>query len=176
MIKDSGFRNYRLMLIVVVAVQAILSFIYIWTFASDVFGWRKTPLSWQLTEIVQMLTIFGLLLGTFLGAVLLKNFVRQRNELEARLHTASGEFNELMWKRFKQWGLTPSESDVALFAIKGFSNAEIAEMRGKSIGTIKAQSNSVFRKAGVNGRTQLVSLFIEDLTGSIGRSLEGAEN
>jgi len=170
MIKDSSFRAYHAMLIGIVIVQAGLSAIYIGAFVVDVFGLRTTPPSWQFDEAVQVLTIFGLSFGTLLGAVLLKNFARQRKNLEARLQTASGQFNEVMWGRFKQWGLTPSESDVALFAIKGFTNAEIAEMRGKSIGTVKAQSNSVFRKAGVNGRAQLVSLFIEDLTGNIGEN------
>ncbi len=173
--KDAGYRNYRLMLIGVVLVQAVLSILYIGLFIIDLTGLAATPLSWQIHEIMQLMTIAGLLLGTFLGGVLLKNFVKQRRESEARLHTASGEFNTLMWDRFAEWGLTPSESDVAMFAIKGFSNAEIAEMRGKSIGTIKAQSNSVFRKAGVSGRAQLVSLFIEDLTAEIGEMPDAAE-
>ena len=30
---------------------------------------------------------------------------------------------------------------------------------------MKAHSNAIYRKAGVNGRTQLLSLFIEDLMG-----------
>jgi len=57
----------------------------------------------------------------------------------------------------------PSEKDVALFAIKGMSTAEIATMRSTSEGTVKAQTNAIYRKAGVTGRSQLLSLFIEDL-------------
>lgn len=60
-------------------------------------------------------------------------------------------------------GLTPSERDVAWFTIKGLSLAEIARMRQTSDGTVKAQSNAIYRKAGVSGRTQLLSLFLEDL-------------
>ena len=59
--------------------------------------------------------------------------------------------------------LTPSERDVALFAIKGMSTAEIASLRSTSEGTVKAQTNAIYRKAGVSGRSQLLSLFIEDL-------------
>ena len=53
--------------------------------------------------------------------------------------------------------------DVALFAIKGMSTAEIASLRSTSEGTVKAQTNAIYRKAGVSGRSQLLSLFIEDL-------------
>ena len=68
-----------------------------------------------------------------------------------------------MHERFNAWGLTPAERDVALFAIKGLSTAEIAGLRGTSEGTVKAQSNAIYRKAGVSSRSQLLSLFIEDL-------------
>ncbi len=52
---------------------------------------------------------------------------------------------------------------MALFAIKGMSTQEIATLRWTSEGTVKAQTNAIYRKAGVTGRPQLLSLFIEDL-------------
>ena len=70
---------------------------------------------------------------------------------------------ELLEDRFDEWGLTPAERDVALFTIKGLSVSDIAELRATSEGTVKAQSAGIYRKAGVNNRTQLVSLFIDDL-------------
>jgi DNA-binding CsgD family transcriptional regulator len=68
-----------------------------------------------------------------------------------------------MDEMFVLWGLTPAEQDVALFAVKGFTTAEIAGLRGVSEGTIKAQTNAIYRKAGVSGRAQLLSLFIDQL-------------
>ena len=68
-----------------------------------------------------------------------------------------------MEDRFDDWSLTPSERDVAMLAIKGLSIAEIAEARQTKNGTIKAQSNAICRKAGVSGRPQLLSLFIDEL-------------
>ena len=68
-----------------------------------------------------------------------------------------------MEERFIEWGLTPAERDVALFAIKGMSTQEIAALRSTSEGTVKAQTNAIYRKAGVTGRPQLLSLFIDDL-------------
>ena len=58
-------------------------------------------------------------------------------------------------------GLSPSEQAVAVFAMKGFSNGEIAELRGTSASTIKSQMNSVFRKAGFANRQQLISFLVE---------------
>ena len=45
------------------------------------------------------------------------------------------------------------------------SIAEIASLRQTSEGTVKAQTNAIYRKAGVSGRPQLLSLFVEDLMG-----------
>ena len=70
---------------------------------------------------------------------------------------------DLLEERFGDWGLTPAERDVALFAIKGMSTSEIAALRDVSEGTIKAQTNAIYRKADVAGRPQLLSLFIDDL-------------
>ncbi|SIO31812.1 regulatory protein, luxR family [Vannielia litorea] len=61
--------------------------------------------------------------------------------------------------------LTPAERDVALFAMKGVSTAEIAVLRNTSEGTVKARTAAIYRKAGVTGRPQLMSHFIEDLMG-----------
>jgi len=40
---------------------------------------------------------------------------------------------------------------------------EIARLRDTSEGTVKAQSNAIYRKAGVSGRYQLLSLFVDEL-------------
>ena len=70
---------------------------------------------------------------------------------------------DLLEERFAEWALSPAERDVALFAIKGMSTAEIGVLRQTSEGTVKAQTNAIYRKAGVTGRPQLLSVFIEDL-------------
>jgi DNA-binding CsgD family transcriptional regulator len=70
---------------------------------------------------------------------------------------------EVLEERFAEWGLTPAERDVALFSIKGLSISEISQIRTTSEGTVKAQTNAIYRKAGVSGRLQLLSLFIDEL-------------
>ena len=43
------------------------------------------------------------------------------------------------------------------------ATSEIASLRDTSEGTVKAQTNAIFRKADVSGRPQLLSHFIDDL-------------
>ena len=66
-------------------------------------------------------------------------------------------------EKFGEWALTVAEKDVALFLLKGMSTHEISDLRQTSEGTVKAQTNAIYRKAGVTGRPQLLSLFIDDL-------------
>ena len=163
MIKISRLRISTLLLAAIVFLQVTLSLFYIFDMTMEIFGIRKVPVSWEYREIVQMVTIFGMLLGAFLGIVVLVGIGKSIREVDNRMLAASGEFHELMTRRFEEWGLTPSEKDVALLTLKGLSNSEIAEVRGKSVGTIKAQCNAIYQKSGVNSRTQLISYFIEDL-------------
>jgi DNA-binding CsgD family transcriptional regulator len=114
-------------------------------------------------ELLEIGAAIGLILGVVLGGLMLRRALRERHKAEEQLRRASGAFMDLLHERFGEWGLTPSEKDVALFAIKGMSTAEIASLRATSEGTVKAQTNAIYRKAGVSGRSQLLSLFIEDL-------------
>jgi DNA-binding CsgD family transcriptional regulator len=144
-------------------------------FASDILssfvGITTAPMPWQLREILEIWAALGLILGLVLSGLALRRAFMERSAAEARLRRASGAFMDLLAERFVEWGLTPAEKDVALFAIKGLSTAEIAVLRATSEGTVKAQTNAIYRKAGVSGRSQLLSLFIDDLMRDEGGSL-----
>lgn len=145
------------------AVQLLCSLFFILDIFSSVLGLRAVPIAWQMREMLELGAALGLVLGLLLGSYALYRLLRERNAAEERLRRASGVFSDLMAERFVEWGLTPAEKDVALFAIKGMSIAEIAMLRETSEGTVKAQTNAIYRKAGVSGRSQLLSLFIDDL-------------
>lgn len=153
----------RAFIAIVFIIQAMCAVFFISDILSSVLGLRSTPLSWRTRELLELGAALGLLLGLGLGAVLLARAVRGRTVAEERLRRASAAFMDLLEERFTEWGLTPAERDVALFAIKGMSTAEIGVLRATSEGTVKAQTNAIYRKAGVTGRPQLLSLFIEDL-------------
>ncbi|MCZ8080509.1 MAG: helix-turn-helix transcriptional regulator [Fuscovulum sp.] len=147
----------------VLLIQALCAVFFISDIATSLLGIYTPPLPWELREIMEVAAALGLFMGVVLGAVLLRNVLRERNDARERLRRASGAFMDLLEERFGEWALTPAERDVALFAIKGMSTAEIAMLRTTSEGTVKAQTNAIYRKAGVSGRPQLLSLFIDDL-------------
>jgi DNA-binding NarL/FixJ family response regulator len=150
-------------LVLVFSVQIACALFFVWEVGASVLGVRRTPMSWQARELMELGAAIGLLLGVAFGAALLARVIRRNRVVEGRLREVSSAFAELLEDRFSQWGLTPSERDVAWFTVKGLTIAEIARLRHTSEGTVKAQSNAIYRKAGVGGRAQLLSLFIEDL-------------
>lgn len=149
--------------IVILVVQSLCAIFFVSDILLSVFGVPTDPLPWRYRELIEIGAAVGLVLGVFLGALLLRAAVKRTRTVEAALRAASGAFMELVDERFEEWGLTPAEKDVALFALKGLSLADIARLRETSQGTVKAQTNAIYRKAGVSGRPQLLSVFVEDL-------------
>ena len=150
-------------ILAIFAVQAVCAIFFVSDILFTLIGVRAHPIAWQTREVLELGAAVGLILGIVLGGVALARTRRMHAEAEARLTAASAAFMVLLEERFTAWGLTPAERDVALFALKGFSTGEIAGMRATSEGTVKAQTNSIYRKAGVSGRPQLLSLFLEEL-------------
>lgn len=153
----------RLIIIAILAVQVTTAVFFLANIVTSVIGFA--PVSWQISEIIELGAALGLMLGIVLGALALRRSHVRLEYVEDRLRAASGAFLELLEERFAQWGLTPAERDVALFTIKGLSTSEIAALRATSEGTVKAQTAAIYRKAEVSGRAQLMSHFIEDLMG-----------
>lgn len=153
----------RMLIVVVLIVQALCAVFFVSDILASVLGLQSVALSWRMRELLELGAALGLILGLILGAVLLFRALRERNVAREKLRRASGAFMDLLEERFDEWALSPAERDVALFAIKGMSTAEIGVLRATSEGTVKAQTNAIYRKAGVTGRPQLLSVFIEDL-------------
>ncbi len=168
-------KGRTLLLWVLVPVQIACTAFFIWDIAAALLGLRDRPISWQLKEMIEIGAAFGLVTGSLIGARALILTMRRNRRMEAQIKAASAAFADLLQERFKEWGLTPAEQDVAWFTLKGFSIAEIAALRQTSEGTVKAQSNAIYRKAGVSGRTQLLSLFIEDMLSDPDRQAPAAK-
>jgi DNA-binding CsgD family transcriptional regulator len=86
--------------------------------------------------------------------------VLKERDKTARL---SGELLAVMRGQFADWGLSPSECEVALLLIKGLSMKEISSAREVKEKTIRQQATSVYAKSGYAGRHELAAHFIEDL-------------
>ena len=117
------------------------------------------------SDTFEYLVVLALTCGLAVTAFEVRRLMERESRMESALKAASGAFAELMTQHFDEWGLTASERDVAILAVKGFSISEIAAMRERRDGTVKAQLNAIYRKADVSGRAQLVSLFVEELMG-----------
>lgn len=115
------------------------------------------------TQAFEYAMTLALVASVGMTALSLRAVSRHQDTLEQQVAVAAGALEEVLQARFDAWTLTPAEADVARLAIKGLSIAEMAEIRGNAEGTIKAHSAAVYRKAGVSGRLQLISHFIEEL-------------
>ena len=66
-------------------------------------------------------------------------------------------------RQFDRWNLTPAEREVALLQLKGLRHRDIAGLRRTSERTVRQQALTVYRKSGLNGRSDLAAFFLEDL-------------
>lgn len=142
--------------------QAFCSAFFLYDALSDRFDVMK---SWPMVENLtfETLIVAALVLSLAFTANEIRRVLGRQKRMEQQLQVASGAFAQLLAEHFEQWSLTPSECEVAFLAIKGFSVADMARVRNTKEGTIKAQCNAIYRKAEVSSRTQLLSLFIEEL-------------
>jgi DNA-binding CsgD family transcriptional regulator len=153
----------RILLFLAVFIQVSSAGFFVSDILLTLFGVRANPVSWQTRELLQIGAALGLVLGLIPASLVLRHSLRTSARASSQLQAVSGAFGELLRQRFSEWGLTRAERDVALFAIKGMGIAEIATLRNRSQGTVKAQTNAIYRKAGVSSHAQLLSLFIEEL-------------
>jgi DNA-binding CsgD family transcriptional regulator len=84
---------------------------------------------------------------------------RWREQMAAQLR----ELGSAIQAQFAAWRLTPSEQQVGLLLLKGFSHKEIARLRRTSEATVRQQAASLYQKAELDGRAALSAFFLEDL-------------
>lgn len=147
------------LLVVLILFQIICTGFFVYDVIVDI-GEGEVSLLHLLPEAAATL---GLIVGLVFETRTLMALLRRQAHMEKSLGVAAGALAELMEDYFRQWALTPSEADVAAFTIKGYSIAEIATLRGSAEGTVKTHLNAIYRKSGLQGRGQLVSVLIEDL-------------
>ncbi len=120
---------------------------------------------WHISS--ELVSVAALWTGATITLWGLRRLIARNAAVEEQLHIATGAFHSLLEQKFETWGLTPSERDVALLAIKGLSASEIAEIRQTREGTIRAQHAAIYRKAGVSGRPDLLAHFIEEIAAGL---------
>ncbi len=145
------------------ALQILGTLFFVGELWSEIFGLRAWTVPWQWQEIIQILASLALVLGTIAGIGFIRYSQSAMRRMSTQIEVVSGHFHDHVRSQFSQWGFSPSEEAVAIYAMKGFSNAEIATFRGTSAATVKSQMNAVYRKAGLTNRQQLISFLVEEL-------------
>ena len=121
---------------------------------------------------VDMGTVSGLfaLFAVLTAGVAYFAYTRVRDFLQAqrKLKLAPGQGDAtsketVIQQCAEEWGLSKGEAEVALLAAKGFSNSEIAEMRGSSVPTVKTQLGSIYQKSQLESRYQLIAFVTDEV-------------
>lgn len=144
----------------VIVVQALTALFFLGDVASDILQDGKLEDFHMWLEALAAIALFG---GVAFLMIELRRVMNRLALLDRSMRAARGEMAEVIDNFFTEWGLTPSERDVALMVLKGIDNDEIARIRGTAPGTVRAQCTAIYGKAGVDGRAQLFSVFMEEL-------------
>ncbi len=93
----------------------------------------------------------------------LNNARGQLAQLDINSQKIADQYRAVMQKQFDAWHLSASEQDVVIGLLKGLTFREIAELRQTREKTVRQQASSVYRKAGVASRNELVAWFFDDM-------------
>jgi len=157
-------RSFALQVLLgLLVLQAISAFFFLGELWTEVLGLRTTPIPYEYQEIIQILASFALVSGVITTFAFIRRTQRDMARMQRQIDVASGNYSEQLRALFEEWGLSLSEREVTTFVMKGFSNAEVAELRGTTAATVKSQLNSIYRKSGCANRQQLISFLVEDL-------------
>ncbi len=125
---------------------------------------QTQQISWVFYELTEVAAFVALFVGTLVSLLAFRRLSERTERLETKLDAASSRFHDVIVDQFKHWDFTEAECEIGMLMIKGMSIAEIAELRGRSQATVKAQNSSIYQKSGLANRAQLVSYFVEELT------------
>ncbi len=77
-------------------------------------------------------------------------------------HLTQG-LNQKVQEQMKRWHLSAAERDICLLVLKGLANKEISYLRETSEKTVTQQLGQIYTKSGLQGRSELLAFFLEDL-------------
>lgn len=113
--------------------------------------------------LAEGLATLALVAGVAILSRELRRLLIRMDHMETGLRAARGEMGDVIALNFERWALSPAEREVALLLLKGFDNESVAALRGTATGTVRAQTARIYAKAGVAGRAELLSLFLDEL-------------
>lgn len=149
-------------LLILIFVQVICTIFFATDVVTD-FAESGLPSSGRYHLIVEAVATLSLCAAIALEVRYILNLLRRKAHLEKSASIATMAVFDIIESHFDAWQLTPSERDIAMFLVKGFTIPEIAAMRGNAEGTIKSHLNAIYRKSGTHSRGDLLSGIIDSL-------------
>lgn len=162
-------RNERRIIAAVLFLIAVLTSVDIYNdYFEGVAAWHIS-----IESVVALIALFGVYY------LIRGRFRLQRNLEEEQRFSKELQEEARKWKRVSKtyleglsveidnqltrWDLTEAEKEVAFLLLKGLSIKEIAEVRDTSAKTVRTQTNAIYSKSGLSGRSELSAFFLEDL-------------
>lgn len=150
------------LLIVLVAAQVFCAGFFLLDIVAD-----YVSINWHAGTdgflIVELLASLSLAVAIVLEIRFFRWLWHRKERLERSVSVAQAAVHDVIEAKFADWRLTRSEWDIAGFLVKGLTITEIAAMRGSAEGTVKSHLNAIYRKAGVSGRSELLSVILDEL-------------
>ena len=154
--------SHPLFILAIIVLQSVCAIFFIFDVIGDLSSSMLTNAE-KLHLFAESVASIALIVAILLEISVLRNIVLRKTHLEDQLTRSQKTLHEIVELQLHEWKLTPAEFDVSMFVFKGLNPPEIAELRGTSEGTIKAQLSAVYRKAGVQNRAELLVSIIDNL-------------
>ena len=162
---DSKKNKYSFIAIILF-MQIISCLFFTYDVIKDIFEHIIHNQAYSEADAIHTIFEFIAVIGLLFGSITLWKSLEYNIQLNAKavqtIEIHKGHFDQVAQSRFQIWVFTHSEKDVAKLILRGLSLKEIAEARSVSVGTIKAQVNSILKKSGAKNRADFLGLFIDE--------------
>lgn len=140
--------------------------------------WLDDPEDWRSAHVLIELAL--MLVSATVGVTLWRAWQRASVQLASTRRTLAAEqalraqwrqraesalsgMGQAINEQFDEWGLTPSEREVALLLLKGHGHKQIAGQTNRGERTVRQHAVAVYSKSGQAGRAELAAFFLEGL-------------
>jgi DNA-binding CsgD family transcriptional regulator len=155
-----------------VLVFTLLSIPEMIEFASGRATFDATGIAIELSETLGLASVIAIV--TWLG---FKHYEMRRERAALALDLVQSQAENVRWRetskaqmegvrnaidaQFDTWRFTPAEKEIASLILKGCSHKQIAEMRHSSDSTVRQHAQSIYRKSGLESRSELAAYFLD---------------
>ena len=153
-------------------VFALLSIPEMIEFATGRATFDSTGIAIELSETLGLAAVIAAV--TWLG---FKHYEMRRERAALALDLVQSQAENVSWReasraqmegvrnaidaQFETWRFTPAEKEIASLILKGCSHKQIAEMRRSSGSTVRQHAQSIYRKSGLESRSELAAYFLD---------------